>query len=67
MVVSQLEADSDGILKTVQAGPPIDPDEGVWREGTTVQFGLTADEVDDIWERIESLIERVDTGEIALF
>ncbi len=67
MVVSQLEADSDGILKTVQAGPPINPDEGVRREGTTVQFGLTADEVDDIWERIESLIERVDAGEIALF
>jgi hypothetical protein len=67
MVVSQLEADADGILKTVRSGPPMDPDDGVWREGTTLQFGLTADEVEDVWERIEALIERVDAGEIALF
>jgi hypothetical protein len=67
MVVSQLEADADGILKTVPSGAPIDPDKGVRRDGTTVQFGLTRGEVQAIWERIESLIERVDAGEIALF
>jgi len=67
MVVAQLEADSDGILKVVQSGAPIDPNKGVRREGTKVQFGLTAGEVDAVWGRIESLIKRVDAGEIALF
>jgi hypothetical protein len=67
MVVSQLEADANGVLRTVQAGAPIDPERGAQREGTTVQFGLTEDEVEDVWERIEELIERVDEGEIALF
>jgi len=67
MVVAQLEADSNGILWSVTPGPAIDPEVGVRRDGTTVQFGLTEEEVDEIWERIESLIERVDAGEIALF
>ncbi|MBW2494480.1 MAG: hypothetical protein JRE43_06980 [Deltaproteobacteria bacterium] len=67
MVVAQLEPDADGILKVVQAGAPIDPSEGVRREGTTLQFGLTAGEVEDVWQRIEALIERVDAGEIPLF
>jgi len=67
MVVAQLEADSNGILRVVRSGAPIDPNEGVRREGTTLQFGLTAGEVDKVWERIEALIERVDAGEIALF
>ena len=67
MVVSQLEVDADGMLQTVRASAPIDPERGAQREGTTVQFGLTEDEVEDVWERIEELIERVDEGEITLF
>ena len=67
LVVNQLEADADGILRLVEPGPPIDPNRGAQREGTKVQFGLTAGEVDAVWERIESLIQRVDAGEIALF
>ncbi len=67
LVVNQLEADADGILRIVKPGPPIDPKGGAQRDGTTVQFGLTAGEVDAVWERIESLIRRVDAGEIALF
>jgi hypothetical protein len=67
MVVGQLEVDSEGILRSVDPGPPSDPDDGATFDGKTVQFGLTADEVDDVWERIESLIKRVDADEIALF
>jgi hypothetical protein len=67
MVVSQLEVDSEGILQTVDPGPPIDPDDGATYDGKTVQFGLTRDEVDAVWKRIEALIVRVDAGEIALF
>jgi hypothetical protein len=32
-----------------------------------VQLGLTDDEIDDLWERIETLIERVDEGDLAVF
>jgi len=66
-VVLQLEADDDGVLQAAEPGPPIDPDEGVRVQGTTVQFGLTDDEIDDVWERLEDLLEDVDDGEIRLF
>jgi hypothetical protein len=32
-----------------------------------VQIGLTQSEIDDIWERIEKLIERVDEGQLPVF
>jgi hypothetical protein len=67
MVVSQLELDEDGILKTTEPGPPIDPDEGATRDGVILQFGLTRSEIDAIWSRIEALIELVDAGKIELF
>lgn len=67
MVVSQLEVDSEGILQNVEPGPVIDPEDGATLDGTTVQFGLTEEEVDAIWERIECLINRVDAGKIELF
>ena len=40
---------------------------GVRLEGKTLQFGLTDDEIEDVWERIEDLIEDVDDGEIPVF
>jgi hypothetical protein len=67
MVVSQLEVDSDGILRSVDPGPPSDPDDGATFDGKAVQFGLTRHEVDAVWMRIEMLIEKVDAGEIELF
>ena len=36
-------------------------------EGKTLQFGLTDDEIEDVWERIQDLIEDVDDGEIPVF
>jgi hypothetical protein len=67
MVVSQLEVDSEGVLQSVDPGPPTDPNDGATFDGKAVQFGLTRYEVDAIWKRIEALIEKVDAGEIALF
>jgi hypothetical protein len=32
-----------------------------------VQIGLTQSEIDDVWERIEELIERVDEGRLTVF
>jgi hypothetical protein len=67
LVVAQLEPDDQGVLQLVQPGPPIDADEGASRRGTTVQLGLTEDEIDDVWERIEELIEDVDEGALPVF
>ena len=67
MVISQLELDEDGIFKSTEPGPPIDPDEGAILDGGTLQFGLTRSEIDAIWSRIEELIEVVDEGKVDLF
>ncbi len=66
-VLVQLEADEAGILRIVAPTEPFDPEEGVRVEGTTVQFGLTDEEIEELWELIGELLEEVDEGDIALF
>jgi len=66
-VVAQLEADEQGLLHLVSPGPPIDADRGASRRGTTVQFGLTEGEIDDVWQRIGALIGDVDSGSLPVF
>lgn len=66
-VVSQLELNDEGVYINVAPGENLDPDHGVRIEGKTLQFGLTDDEVEDVWERIEDLIEAVDDGELPVF
>ena len=66
-VVVQLEPDVNGILRPTEPGSPLDSEEGARRAGTAVQFGLTHEEIDDIWERIEELVEKLDEGKIPVF
>jgi hypothetical protein len=66
-VVAQLEVDDAGILRLAAPGPPIDPGRGARREGGTVQFGLTNSEIEKVWKRIQSLIDKVDDGHLAVF
>ena len=40
---------------------------GASRRGTTVQFGLTEGEIDDVWRRIGALIGDVDSGSLPVF
>jgi hypothetical protein len=37
-----------------------------YKDGT-VQFGLTTSEIDDLWQRIQTLIAEVDSGSIKVF
>jgi hypothetical protein len=67
LVVEQLESDEEGILRPVPPTTPIDPGEGASVRDGVVQFGLTEDEIEEVWERIEELLEDVDGGEIPLF
>jgi hypothetical protein len=66
-VIVQMEADSEGRLLIEEPGEPIDEEKGVSVRGTTLQLGLTDDEIEDVWERIEDLLEDVDDGEIGVF
>jgi hypothetical protein len=63
-VVAELEAGADGVLHEVATGPNLDPSgrEGVRHRGHRVQLGLNEDEIDDLRERIEKLIKKVDSG-----
>ena len=66
-VVSQLELDDAGIYLNVPPGENLDPGRGVRIEGKQLQLGLTDDEIEDVWERIEDLIEDVDDGDLPVF
>jgi hypothetical protein len=65
--VVQFAPDENDVLHRVKPEAPFDPDEGVRLDGTRLQFGLTHDEIDDVWERIEDLLEDVDKGKIGTF
>ena len=66
-VVSQLERNDEGIYLNVPPGKNLDPGRGVRIEGTQLQFGLTGEEISDVWERIQDLIEDVEEGELPVF
>ena len=66
-VVSQLERGDQGVYRNVPPGDNLDPSHGVRIEGKTLQFGLTDDEIEDVWERIQDLIEDVDDGDLPVF
>lgn len=66
-ILTELQLDEGGVLDAVEPGPNLDPDRGVRYQDGRLQFGLTRDEIEDVWERIEDLLEDVDEGEIAVF
>jgi len=65
-VVAQFE-NREGLLVRVPAGEPAALDEGVRAVGTTLQLGLTQQEIDGVEERLRHLLERVEGDEIELF
>jgi hypothetical protein len=61
--VAQLELGTDGIYRPVPPGPRIGGENhGVRRKDRHVQFGLTEGEIEDLEERIETLLSRMDSG-----
>jgi len=66
-VIAQLEKNENGILLPVQPGENMNPKNGATYKDGTVQFGLTTSEIDDLWERIQTLIAEVDSGNIQVF
>jgi hypothetical protein len=66
-VVVQLNKDNDRVFRNVVPGENLDPEIPVRIRVGMVQFGLTKQQIDDVWVRIQTLIERVDSGDIPTF
>jgi hypothetical protein len=66
-VLAEFHKNEDGYLDAVPPGASLDPSRSVNISGNVVQIGLTESEIDDLWERIEKLIERVDEGQLTVF
>jgi hypothetical protein len=65
-VVTELRLGPDGIFVPVPAGPIRERDEGVRIDGPTIQLGLDEDEIEDLWERIEDLLEEIRDGDLGV-
>jgi hypothetical protein len=66
-VTTQLEVDDTGTLRNVSSGAPMDPGKGAVHRDGVVQLGLTTGEIDGVYDRIQKLIEAVDSGRIPVF
>ncbi len=66
-VLTQFERDDQGVYRLVESTPPIDPDEGVSIQDGTVQLGLTTDEIDDLYVRIQDIVNWADSGSLMTF
>ena len=66
-VIAQLEKDENLVLIPVSVGENMDPKVGAKYKDGKVQFGLTTSEIDDLWQRIQTLIAEVDAGKIQVF
>jgi hypothetical protein len=67
LVVQELRDDGTGHYVDVEPGPPLDEDGGAVARDGIVQFGLTDEEIEDLWRRIRAVIEKVDQGDIPVF
>jgi hypothetical protein len=67
LVVQELRNDGTGNYVDVKTSPPLNEDGGAAARDGIVQFGLTSGEIDDLWGRIQAVIDGVDEGEIPVF
>jgi hypothetical protein len=60
-------APRNGMLQEVESEPPFDPEEGVRVRSGVVQMGLKREEIDGVEKRIRQLLEKSESGEVALY
>jgi hypothetical protein len=65
-VLVEMRADGLGLLQPVTPGPNLAPERGARVDPHgIVQLGLTADECEDLWDRIEALLEEIPGGTVS--
>jgi hypothetical protein len=65
-VVAQFERRGDDYVATA-LGPNLDKRRGVRRAGSTLQLGLTSEEIDGVRDRLRALLKDIDRGRIKTF
>ncbi len=65
--VAQFERREGERMVRVEPGEPLDRDEGIRRREGVLQIGLTEEEIDDVHDRLQDLIERIEDGDIGTF
>ena len=65
-VVAQFERRGDDYVATAP-GPNLDADKGIRRKGSTLQLGLTSDEIEGVRDRLKSVLKDIDRGRIKTF
>jgi hypothetical protein len=66
-VVAELRADEHGVLQAVEPGPNVDPENGERDLPDGIEFGLTSREIDEMWERIQTLRGWIASGAVLTF
>ena len=66
-VLSEMEADAQGVLQVKKPGMNADPDVGSRTRPGWLQLGLDDDEIEDVAERLEDLLDGVDDGRIQTY
>ena len=66
-VVAQFTRNDSNVLVAVPPSENLDPNRPIRITGDSVQLGLAQFEIDRLWNRIQSLIQRVDDGDILVF
>lgn len=66
-VLVQFAAMGGNLVLTPQKTQNLDPGDGIRVQSGIVQFGLTEREIQDVWDRLQQLLQDVDDGEITLF
>lgn len=64
-VVAQFSGTGDQFVAT-SSGANLDANRGVRFQNGIVQFGLTAKEIDQLWNRMRALLQQIDDGQMQL-
>jgi len=65
-VVAEFHRDPNGGWSPRPSGIALDEDDGARLEGSVFQLGLTEDEIEDLYKRIEDLVEDVQGGRLGV-
>jgi hypothetical protein len=66
-VVAEFRRDRAGVFREQPPGPPLSAGEGVRAQADVLQIGLTSAEIDGIRDRVRSLLDAAEDGDLDLF